>query len=144
MSAAKSPNSVRLVRHFDASPERVFDAWIDPETSSKWLFTMPTSESHSAEIDARVGGKYTITDRREGNDYTAVGEYLEISRPNRLVFTFGMPQFSPEFDRITVEIVPDGSGCQLTLIQEDLRKGYEKSTKRGWSKMMDQLAVALR
>lgn len=137
-------HTLRMTRHFDASPERVFDAWLDPQTAGKWLFTSPSSEKHSAEIDARVGGAYTIFDRREGKDYTAVGEYLEIDRPHRLVFTFGMPQFSPDFDRITVEIVPDGAGCLLTLTQEDLRTGYKKSTKSGWSKMLDALAGVLR
>jgi len=29
--AAKPPNSVRITRRFDASPERVFDAWLDPK-----------------------------------------------------------------------------------------------------------------
>ena len=66
----------RLVRHFDASPERVFDAWLDPQVTGKWLFTSPTSETHSTLIDARVGGAWAITDRRDGTTYTAVGTYL--------------------------------------------------------------------
>jgi uncharacterized protein YndB with AHSA1/START domain len=142
-TAAKSPNSVRLVRRFDASPERVFDAWVDPAMTQKWLFTLPHSVKNTAQIDARIGGTYNITDQRDGQTYTAIGEYLEIDRPRRLVFTFGMPQFSPDFDRLTVEIVPDGSGCIVTLIQEDMQTGYEKSTKRGWNKMFKQLAVVL-
>ena len=137
------PNSVSLTRPFDAEPAQVFDAWLDPETAGKWLFTLPSREKHSTEIDARVGGTYTIFDRRNGKDYTAVGEYLEIDRPHRLVFTFGMPQFSPDFDRVIVEIVPDEAGCILTLTQEDLRTGYQKSTKRGWGKMLDALAATL-
>ena len=45
-----------------------------------------------------------IVDRRDGIDYRALGEYLEIDRPRRLVFTFAMPQFSPDFNKVTVEI----------------------------------------
>ena len=142
-STTKPPNSVRLIRRFDASPERVFDAWVDPAMTQKWLFTLPHSVKNTAQIDARIGGAYTITDERDGQAYTAIGEYLVIDRPRRLVFTFGMPQFSPDFDRLTVEIVPDGTGCIVTLIQEDLQSGYEKSTKRGWSKMFKQLAMVL-
>ena len=71
----------RMTRRFDASPERVFDAWINPETARKWLFTSPTSEHNRTEIDAHVGGTWTITDRRDGIDYTGLGEYLEIDRP---------------------------------------------------------------
>lgn len=136
----KRDKSVSLSRYFNAPPERVFDAWLNPEVAGKWLFTMAISESHSMENDPRVGGTYTITDVREGTAYTAVGEYLEVNRPHRLVFTFGMPQFSPDFDRVIVEIEPEGAGCVMTLTQEDMLTAYQKSTKRGWSKMVDALA----
>jgi len=105
---------LRMTRRFEAAPERVFDAWLDPATARRWLFTLPSDQEYRAELDARVGGRWTITARRGGMDYTAVGEYLEIDRPRRLVFTFAMPQFSPNSDRLTVEIAPDGAGCILT------------------------------
>ena len=37
MSAAK-PIVIHVTRRFDAAPERVFDAWLDPETARKFLF----------------------------------------------------------------------------------------------------------
>src|SRR6266540_6763946 len=65
------PNRIlRLTRRFNASPERVFDAWLNPETAKKWLFATPADEMYTAELDARVGGRYTITARRAGTDYT--------------------------------------------------------------------------
>ena len=136
---AGDPKRFSMTRRFEASSERVFDAWVNPETAQKWLFTSPTSESNSTEIDARVGGQWTITDRRDGTDYTALGEYLEIDRPCRLVFTFAMPQFSNEFDRIVVEIAPDGTGCSLTLTHELLPADDHEATEDGWAKMFDVL-----
>jgi len=97
--------TLRITRRFDAAPERVFDAWLDPARAGRWLFTSPTSERHSTDLDVRVGGKWTIVDRRDGVDYTARGDYLEVDRPRRLVFSFGMPQFSPLSCRVIVEIV---------------------------------------
>ncbi|MFL5803259.1 MAG: SRPBCC domain-containing protein [Roseiflexaceae bacterium] len=73
---------------------------MNPETARKWLFASPSDEAYTAQLDARVGGKWTITAGRAGTDYTADGEYLEIDRPRRLVFTFAMLQFSPNSDRI--------------------------------------------
>jgi uncharacterized protein YndB with AHSA1/START domain len=135
--------SLRLQRHVDASPERVFDAWVNPETVRKWLFTTPTSETNTTEVDARVGGKWTIVDRRDGVDYRALGEYVEIDRPRRLVFTFGMPQFSPEFARVIVEIAPEGTGSLLTVTDEQVPLSQVKETEQGWSNMFTRLTAIL-
>jgi uncharacterized protein YndB with AHSA1/START domain len=138
-----APFGLTLVRRFAASPERVFDAWTKAEIAACWLFTGPASETHSTEFDLTVGGTWTITDRREGVDYTAIGEYLEIDRPRRLVFTFGMPQFSPEFDTVVVTIEADGDGSIMTLVQEKLPAAMRKPTEDGWSEMFAALGEAL-
>ena len=135
--------TLRITRRFDAAPERVFDAWIDPGRAGRWLFTSPTSERHSTDLDVRVGGKWTIVDRRDGIDYTALGEYVEIDRPRRLVFTFGMPRFSPLSCTVTVEIVADGDGCILTLSQDQMARDAVEPTREGWSHMFDALVAAL-
>jgi len=46
----------RVVHHFTASAERVFDAWLDPTVASRWWFTTPGSESNNTTIDGRIGG----------------------------------------------------------------------------------------
>lgn len=152
MAIGGPASSLRIVRRFDAPPERVFDAWIDPAIAGRWLFTGPTSESHATSMEVRIGGRWTITDVRDGVTYTAIGEYVEIDRPRRLVFTFEMPQFSPNADRVTVEIVPDRSGCVLTLTQEgidiageleQLPPGATGDSASGWGSMFDELAALL-
>jgi uncharacterized protein YndB with AHSA1/START domain len=135
--------TLRITRRFAAAPERVFDAWLDPGRAGRWLFTSPTSDRHSTELDVRVGGKWSITDRRDGADYTALGEYVEIDRPRRLVFTFGMPQFSPLSCTVTVEIVLDGDGCILTLTQDKLAPEARGPVEQGWMDMFDALAATL-
>ena len=139
MTQTTAAQGLRMTRRFDASPERLFEAWTEPNLASRWLFTTASSESHSAELDVRVGGKWTIVDRRDGVDYRALGEYLEVDRPRRLVFSFGMPQFSPAFDRVVVEIAPDGQGSILTLIQERLPAEAVAATEPGWREMFDLL-----
>lgn len=149
-------NVLRMTRRFDASPERVFDAWTDPAIAGKWLFTGPTSTTHATQLDVRVGGQWEIVDRREGVDYRGIGEYLEVDRPRRLVFTFGMPQFSAEFDRVTVEIAPDGAGALMTLTHESppmdvfepsegpWSAAHKDGLKNGWGGMFEGLTAALR
>lgn len=135
--------TLRMRRTFSATPETVFDAWTDPELVARWLFTGPTSQAHSVDLDVRVGGPWKITDQREGVDYVAEGEYRLIDRPHRLVFTFGMRQFSPEFAEVTVEFERSGDGCTMTLSQDRLPAEHIEATEHGWSEMLDGLERAL-
>jgi uncharacterized protein YndB with AHSA1/START domain len=134
--------SVTVTRNFDASPEKLFAAWVEPQLANKWLFTTKTSTAEHV-LDARVGGTYRIVRRRDGKEYVAVGEYKEVAPPHRLVFTFGMPQFAADFDTVAVDLEPVGAGCRLTLTQSGLRPGYDASTVKGWEKMFDLLEQAL-
>jgi len=135
--------SVSITRRFSVSPECVFDAWIEYETASKWLFPAITSKTE-CKLDARVGGSYTITRSSGGNQYKSVGKYLEINRPHRLVFTFGMPKFDADFDTIIVEIKQERDGSVLNLTQKGLLPAYETSILNGWGKMFDLLAKVLK
>jgi len=151
----------QVTRKLTASSERVFDAWLNPEFATRWLLTSPSSDRNGrrVELDPRVGGKWVITDRRNGIDYVGDGEYLEIDRPNRLVFTFRIAQLSPTIDRVIVEIVPLEQGCQLTLTQEiviphredapneqirEMKAQYKRSTEKGWSSMFNNLEKHLK
>jgi hypothetical protein len=56
-----------------------------------------------------------------------------------------MPQFSPECERVTVEIAADGDdGCILTLTEEGVPQRYEGPSKNGWRGMFDDLAAVLK
>jgi uncharacterized protein YndB with AHSA1/START domain len=136
-------NVVRVTRHFNATPERVFDAWLDPQTTGKWLFATPTGQMVRVEIDARVGGRFTIVDRRDGEDVEHTGEYLEIDRPRRLVFTFGVPKYSPLFNKVGIDIAASGAGCDLTLTQENVPDEYLGSNEKGWTGILIGLEEAI-
>jgi uncharacterized protein YndB with AHSA1/START domain len=134
---------VRASRRFSASSERVFDAWLDANSMRKWLFATPDGEMMGAESDGRVGGRFLFTERRGGVDVDHVGEYLEIDRPRRLVFTFTVPMFSPQATRVTVEITPTDEGCALALTHEGVFEDYEAQTRKGWTGILEGLAGTL-
>ena len=137
--SAQPRATIRVKHRYTASAERVFDAWLDRERAGKWLFATPTGHMVRVEIDARVGGKFIFT-RRDGEDVDHVGEYLEIDRPRRLVFTFSVPKYSTESTRVTIEIVPAGSGCELTLTHELVLPEWESGTASGWAMILDNLS----
>jgi uncharacterized protein YndB with AHSA1/START domain len=132
---------VKVSHRYDASPERVFDAWLDPVKARKFFFATPDGEMVKAEIDPRVGGKFNFTDRRKEGDAEHFGEYVEIDRPRRLVFQFAT-SFEEEMTEVLIEIKPlDGGGCELTLSHEMSEKWveYKDRTTNGWTMILETL-----
>jgi uncharacterized protein YndB with AHSA1/START domain len=142
---AQSPIVVRVTRRFEASPERVFDAWLDAETAGRFLFATTKGEMLRAETDPRVGGTFNFTERRGDVDAEHFGEYLEIERPRRLVFTFHTERGSTDLSRVTVEIAPLATGCELTLTHEIDPKwaAYKDRTEAGWGMILQGLEGVL-
>ena len=138
------PNAGTIVlsHRFDFPVERVFDAWLDPDQASKFLFATPTGTMVRVEIDARVGGAFNFT-RRDGDDVEHVGTYLEIDRPRCLVFSFGVPKYSALMTRVSLDFRPVGTGCELTLTHEGVLPEWLDSTREGWAKILEGLATRL-
>lgn len=140
---AKTAATVRVTRRFEASAERVFDAWLDPGKAGLFLFATPSGQMIRADIDARVGGSFCFVDRRDGGDVEHTGTYVEIDRPRRLVFTFSVPRYSDATTRVAIDIAPRGTGCELTLTHEGVMPEYESQTESGWTGILDGLAPAV-
>jgi uncharacterized protein YndB with AHSA1/START domain len=138
-----APNIV-CTRRFEVSCDKLFGAWVDPSILTKWLFTTATSELHRAEFEPWEGGNWTVVDRRENEYFAATGQYLQIDRPHRLIFTFGMLQLSAEFVHVVVNIARAAAGSELTLTHEYLPWMGTRSPEKGWHAMFDMLARALR
>jgi len=76
-----------LARRVRAPRESVFDAFVMPQRMG-WMSPRGMT---CAEIvaDARVGGRFRITMRaKDGEKFVAFGEYREVVRPERLVYTW--------------------------------------------------------
>ena len=136
--------TIVVSRRFDVSPERVFDAWLDPARAAKFLFATPTGEIVKVEIDARVGGSFLIVDRRpEIGEAEHFGRYVEIDRPRRLAFDFALSKDMKDATRVTIDIKPVGDGCELTLTHEGVWQDYAERTEGGWTTILEGLGAAL-
>jgi len=134
--------NARVTRRFSASPQRVFDAWLDSKTARRWLFATARGHITCAEIDGRAGGWFSIVERRNGEDFHHMGEYLELVRPHRLVFILFAEKYSLDFERVTVVFHPHGSGCELSLTHETTTEMADQ-VSRDWSHVLDSLAAVL-
>jgi uncharacterized protein YndB with AHSA1/START domain len=130
--------NISVKHRFVAPAERVYDAWIDPDQACRFLFATATGTIVHCEIDAHVGGRFAIVDRRDGEDVLHEGTFTELERPWRIVFTLRVPRFSAAEDRITIEIEPANTGCTLTLTTRT-DDAWAEATRNGWAMILDVL-----
>jgi uncharacterized protein YndB with AHSA1/START domain len=95
------------------------------------------------EIEPHVGGSFVFVDRREGENIEHTGRYLEMERPRRLVFTFLVPKYSQQSTTVTIDIVPLGTGCAVTLTHAGVLPEYASRTQEDWGKILAGLAATL-
>jgi uncharacterized protein YndB with AHSA1/START domain len=136
---------VRVTHRFDASAERVYDAFLDPSKAGKFLFATPTGQIVRCEIDARAGGTFTIVDRRDGEDVVHTGKYVALERPRRIVLTLSVEKYSSGEDTVTIDIAPLVRGSEVTLTQEMKSKDTAalERAEEGWTAILDVAAELL-
>ncbi len=84
-----SNHQIELTETISAPIDQVFQAWLEPEHMKQWMspsdeYTIPVAQS-----DPQVGGKYKIVMKHpKHGEHTAVGEYKQIQKPNKLVYTW--------------------------------------------------------
>ena len=136
--------SVRVSRLLGAAPERVFDAWLNVVEARAFLFALRIGgEDVSSEIDARVGGRFRIVRRWDAEDVEFSGEYLEIDRPHRLVFSLSVEKFAQRDDHVIVELAPLAHQSLLVLTHElSLPDPVARSRiQHGWVAVLDRLTA---
>jgi uncharacterized protein YndB with AHSA1/START domain len=123
-----------------ASIEKVFDAWLDPEMLSQFMMPMPGMPASDVENDAREGGGFTIIMHAGDDRLPHTGKYLEISRPDKLVFTW-VSHCSVDKSIVTLiftkleENETNISLSHVRFIDEKTRSNHES----GWGNILDKL-----
>ncbi|MBI3769162.1 MAG: SRPBCC domain-containing protein [Deltaproteobacteria bacterium] len=142
MTDRKEP-VLRVVRRLPASPDEVFDAWVDAESLREWMCPGTTHVS-AAEVDPRVGGRFRIVMSDDAGDTEHTGEYRELRRPERLVFTWISKNTLDRETLVTVELRPIGQETELTLTHERLPDDEaRRKHERGWTTILEKLAAHL-
>jgi uncharacterized protein YndB with AHSA1/START domain len=144
MNAAIEDTTLVITRLFDASPERVFDAWLNREEWQAWI----GPEGMQCEVpllEPRVGGRYRITMHLpDGSVMPVAGVFKTIDAPNELAFTWGWEGDTSRDSLITLTLRAQGDKTELTLRQEGLgsisnRDGHGK----GWNSALNKLEAYL-
>jgi len=141
-----TPLELRIDRTFDAPQEMVFDAWIERDQAAQWFgpegFTIPLFE-----MDGTEGGSYRMCMKDpEDTEHFVTGKYVEIDRPNRLVFTWAWEEdgVAGHATEVIVEFTANGDKTDLVLTHrgfesEDSMNGHNQ----GWTSSFESLKKLL-
>ncbi len=120
--------------------EKVFDAWLNPKMLSQFMMPMSGMPESDVENDAREGGSFTITMHAGDDELPHTGKYLEISRPDKLVFTW-VSHCSADNSIVTLnfaEMTKNRTNITLShvkFIDEKTRANHEG----GWGNILSTL-----
>lgn len=150
---------VDIMRIFDAPRELVFQAWTDREHLMRWYAPHGCTTLFRT-FDFREGGLFHSCVRGpEGHECWCTGVYLEITAPERIVYTVAMSDaqgnpvepaqagMDPDWPKetvVTVTFARHGAGTKLTLrqtVSESLAK--RTGAHPSWIEMLDRLATDL-
>lgn len=125
--------------YIKTTPERLWEAITDPEQRAKYSFGV------RVDSDWEPGSEYRSA--VPGVVEIAAGENLEVEPPRRLVQTFqalwseGVE--SEGVSRVTWEIEPVGSSCQLRVVHDHLSEGANSELFGGWPMILSGLKTLL-
>jgi uncharacterized protein YndB with AHSA1/START domain len=135
-------------RVFDASRERVWREWTEPERFADWFGGVECEVPLSTvSMDVRPGGAWRATmlcgpGRRE---IRWTGEYREVSEPERLVFTISDRADEERYELVTVVLAELGDGRTEMLFEQrgHMRPEEYDRAKGGWGSFFDRIAARL-
>jgi uncharacterized protein YndB with AHSA1/START domain len=137
----------KVTREFACPAERVYQAWLEPKSIGTWMFGPAVREEEVVALltEAKVGGEFSFIVRRRGAKISHVGRYLEMEKPHRLVFTWGVKEHAGDNSRVAVVIEETAEGCVLTLTHEMPSQwaDYVAKVEASWELMLAALDKSL-
>ncbi len=118
-----------------AQPETVFEFFTDPAKMVRWM-------GLEAALDPRPGGIYRVDVNGKN---VAKGEFVEVTPPSRVVFSFGWDEeahpIPPGSSTVEVTFTPDGDGTIVRLVHRDLPADAIADHTKGWDHFLGRLAI---
>lgn len=130
-------------RVLKASPEKVFDALVNPDMIRRWMCPEVLTVA-SIENDPTVGGSFRLVmQEADGRTYPALGVYREIDPPRKLAFSWTWENshtMAGIETEITIELMPEGEHTLFVMTHAGLPSEAERiSHQGGWTSAINQL-----
>lgn len=131
-----------VFRRLAAPPERVYQAFVDPDLLVRWMGPRGTSLA-ACVVDARVGGRFRFELAFDGGGSVVLtGTYRDLSPGQRLAFSWGI-EGEDDDSEVAVHLAPFESGTALRLEHRGLAMHEIEQNEAGWIEFFDRLEIAL-
>lgn len=135
MDAATETKVYERTLSIDAAPETVWEFFVDPDKLTRW-------KGIEAKLDPRPGGEFYCV---VIPGHIARGEFVELDKPNRLVYTWGWEgndHVPPGSSTIEVDLASDGDGTSLHFVHHLATDEQVASHTGGWDHYLPRLEIA--
>ena len=126
------------------SPAAAFRAWTDGAEILRWWGEDGVYRTIDWEADLQPGGRWLATFEGDGATFTAQGEYLAVSAPDRLDWTWSADWAPGAVSTIamTFSASPEGTRLRLRNFGFETAREAEES-KEGWDQILGWLTAYL-
>ena len=137
--------SLVLKRRLKAAPEKVYEAWTQPEQMTRWWGVTENPKPPVAETDLRVGGRFRVQFWDPKNEHHSVsGTYREVVPNRKLSFSWAWQSTPERESMVTIELNPVTDGTMLTLTHEQFFDEKARDDHSvGWNMMLDRMVAQL-
>lgn len=133
-------HAIDLRRVIPAPPDRVFQAWLQPEAVRRWMCPDPSVRITRLEWTPAVGDPYRIGMDVGGDIVWFEGEFLTVDPPNRMAFTWISSRTDEQETVVTISLRPVAGGTELRLRHEALPDpAAALDHERGWDQILRRL-----
>lgn len=129
------------VTYVSATPEAVWNALLDKETTRKYW-------EHANVSDWRPGSRWEHRDLENKEHLDIVGKVVEFVPPRRLVLSWVDPADearAEKYSRVAIEIEPTAGVTRLSVVHDDLEPDSDmlKGISEGWPMVLSSLKTLL-
>lgn len=150
-AAAECARPVWVERTIKAPPEKVFLAWIDPESVKKWFVHQAAVHwSRNPAIEARPDGHFRwsiVSDDNDQEEFAFHGTYREVELGKTLAFTWEWQTLpvdgvnGPGITLVTIQFLREVDSTKVLLTQSGLpNEAARNAHDKGWQRCLEGIA----
>lgn len=142
--AAVPTVTLRLKRVLRAPPERIYQAFLDPDAYAKWL-PPDGFVGQVHKMESKVGGTFRMSFSTVSKSWTNFfgGTYTELVPNRRIVHTDHFETDDPMMKgemKVTIILTPVEGGTEISITQEGIPQPVASGSPYGWAQSLDNLA----